>query len=58
MVSSPVKPDDSDEAHSRGFKGAGRSLTFIEVSFVFGWGSGAVRVGMLEAFLLFKQAFS
>jgi hypothetical protein len=39
-------------------RGQGLSLTFIEVSFVFGWGSGAVRLGMLEAFLLFKQAFS
>jgi hypothetical protein len=34
--------------------GAGLSLTFSEVSFVFGWGSVAFRVGMLEALLLFK----
>ena len=34
--------------------GAGLSLTFIEVSFLFGWGSGLFEVGMLEVLLLFK----
>ncbi len=33
-------------------RGRGLSLTFIEVSFVLGEGSGAYRVGMLEVFLL------